>query len=139
MIDIQPSQILYLEHSDARLYTEVIQTVRHCRLWARPLMLVQGLPPDPYQRQQAIEAAAADVASCALTLYDLKAAPDLVWPVSAFHTAFDTDFFSLLFHLKLSDSVGDAQTVRQHFDRFLQGCCQIYDSADSARYPTVFS
>lgn len=134
MLDIQPSQILYLEYSDARLYTEVIQTVSRKRLWARPLMLVQGLPRDPYYRQQAITTAAVDLDNCALKLLDLKSSPDLVWPRDAFHIAFDTDFFSLLFHLKISEHPIDSEEVRQQFKQFVQGCWQKYTtSADTTR------
>ncbi|MEM9162659.1 MAG: hypothetical protein AAGC54_06265 [Cyanobacteria bacterium P01_F01_bin.4] len=130
MLDIQPSQILYLEYGDARLYTEVIQTVSRNRLWARPLMLVQGLPRDPYYRQQAITTAAVDLDNCALALHDLKSSPDLVWPRDAFHIAFDTDFFSLLFHLKISEHPIDSEEVRQQFKNFVQGCWQKYTASD---------
>lgn len=134
MLDIQPSQILYLEYADARLYTEVIQIVSRNRLWARPLMLVNGLPKDSYYRQQAITAAAVDLENCALTLHDLKASPDLVWPREAFHAAFDTDFFSLLFHLKISERPVDSDEVRQQFKCFLQGCWNSYTaSADNTK------
>ncbi|MEM8804523.1 MAG: hypothetical protein AAGF01_00555 [Cyanobacteria bacterium P01_G01_bin.38] len=129
MLDIQPSQILYLEYGDARLYIEVIQTVSRNRLWARPLMLVQGLPRDPYHRQQAITTAAVDLDNCALTLLDLKSSPDLVWPRDAFHIAFDTDFFSLLFHLKISERPIDSEEVRQQFKQFVQGCWQKYTAS----------
>jgi hypothetical protein len=124
MTRITPSQILYLEYGDARLYAEAIQTADRHRLWARPLMLVAGLPRDTYQRQGAIASAAADLDDCQLHLYDLDFAPDLVWPVNAFQVAFDTDFFSLLFHLKMSGSTADTQTAQARFNRFLQDCWQ---------------
>jgi hypothetical protein len=122
MVTIKPSQIVFLEHQDARLYTEVIQTAGFQRLWARPLMLVRGLPEDDYLRQQAISRAATDLNRCTLELYDLKAAPDLVWPQAAFNIAFDTDFFSLLFHLRVSDSTPENPIAQHQFNCFLQAC-----------------
>ena len=44
-MSIAPSQILYLEHGSARLYAEAIQIITERHLcWARPTLLIQGLP-----------------------------------------------------------------------------------------------
>ncbi len=106
-MSIAPSQILYLEHGSSRLYAEAIQIVEARRLcWARPTLLICGLPEtkssDSADRQAAIAQAAAHPESSALSLYDLKDCPDLIWPATFFSIAFDIDFFTLLIQIKLS-------------------------------------
>lgn len=128
MVNINPGQIVYLEHADQRLYTEVIQLTDSQRLWCRPLMLVCQLPQTPW-RQQAIEKAAHHPEESDLELYDLKTAPDLLWPLQPFQPAFDTDFFSLLFYLRIDDANAARAGAKQKFDRFIQTCW--HDSRDS--------
>lgn len=120
MVSIKPSQIIYLEHIDARLYAEAIQLAGAHRIWARPMMLVRGLPNEPYFRQQAIATAAADLENSSLDLYDLKGAPDLVWPAQSFQIAFDVDVFSLLFYLTISEASIDSDQVLAQFNQFLR-------------------
>ncbi len=123
MIPIQPLQIVYIEHRDARLYAEVIQTANRDRIWSRPLMLVVGLPHRPDGRRQAIAEAAENPDHTSLQLFDLEQSPDLVWPMDAFQPAFDTEFFSLMVHSKVSHhhSPEQAQRALRHF---LQDCWQ---------------
>lgn len=104
-MSVVPSQILYLEHGSTRLYAEAIQVVENRHLcWARPTLLIQGLPETNRQevRQEAIAVAATDPAHSELTLYDLEGGPDLIWPLELFQIAFDLDFFSLLVQLKMT-------------------------------------
>ena len=96
---IAPSQILYLENGSSRLYAEAIQIVESRRLcWARPTLLIQGLPTegDLADRQAAIATAAAHPESSELSFYGLEDCPDIIWPVALFNLAFDIDFFSLI-------------------------------------------
>lgn len=122
MVNINPGQIVYLESLDQRLYVEAIQLAGAVRLWCRPLMLVCQLPYGSRQQQLMIAKAATDPEMCSLDLYDLKTAPDLVWPIDKFKMAFDTDFFALLFHLRISESSGFEDLAKQQFQNFLQTC-----------------
>ena len=108
-MSIMPSQILYLEHGSSRLYAEAIQIVEaRCLCWARPTLLIRGLPEErnlktsSENRQAAIAHAATHPETSKLSLYDLKDCPDLIWPTALFSIAFDIDFFALLVQLKLS-------------------------------------
>lgn len=122
MVNINPGQIVYLEYLDQRLYAEAIQLAGSVRLWCRPLMLVCCLPYDSKQQQLMIAKAAADPETCSLELYDLKTAPDLVWPIDRFKLAFDTDFFALLFHLRIADNGGPEDLAKQRFQHFIHTC-----------------
>lgn len=122
MININTGQIVYLECLDQRLYAEAIQVAGSVRLWCRPLMLVGHLPHDSRQQQRVIAIAATDPETCDLDLYDLKTAPDLLWPIHSFKMAFDTDFFALLFHLRISEDNGSEALAKQHFQNFLHTC-----------------
>ncbi|ESA31984.1 hypothetical protein N836_27920 [Leptolyngbya sp. Heron Island J] len=122
MVNINPGQIVYLECLDQRLYVEAIQLAGSARLWCRPLMLVGHLPHGSRQQQLMIAKAAADLEACSLELYDLKTAPDLVWPIDRFKLALDTDFFALLFHLRIADDTGPEELAKQRFQYFLHTC-----------------
>ena len=112
-MSVVPSQILYLEHGTSRLYAEAIQVVEQRHLcWARPTLLIQGLPAssssalgsrlEQQARQAAIAEAATDPTRSALSLYDLEECPDLIWPLALFEIACDVDFFALLIQLKVN-------------------------------------
>ena len=122
MVSINPGQIVYLECLDQRLYAEAIQLAGSVRLWCRPLMLVCHLPYGSRQQQMMIAEAAAKPETCHLDLYDLKTAPDLVWPMNRFKLAFDTDFFALLFYLRIADNNDSEDLAKQHFQHFLHTC-----------------
>ncbi|MBT9313292.1 hypothetical protein [Leptothoe kymatousa] len=124
MNTINPGQIVYLECLDKRLYAEAIQVAGSVRLWCRPLMLVSNLPHDSHQQQAVIADAAIDPETCSLELFDLKTAPDLVWPLESFKMAFDTDFFALLFHLRIMDNSEAEGPAKQQFQHFLHSCWQ---------------
>ncbi|MBX2864300.1 MAG: hypothetical protein KTR27_12180 [Leptolyngbyaceae cyanobacterium MAG.088] len=122
MVSITPGQIVYLECLDQRLYAEAIQLAGSVRLWCRPLMLVCQLPYGSRQQQMMIAQAAAAPETCELELYDLQTAPDLVWPMNRFKLAFDTDFFSLLFYLRIADKIEHEDLAKQYFQHFLHTC-----------------
>ncbi|MEM9265091.1 MAG: hypothetical protein AAGA46_06170 [Cyanobacteria bacterium P01_F01_bin.13] len=137
MININTGQIVYLECLDQRLYAEAIQLAGSVRLWCRPLMLVCHLPYGSRQQQLTIAAAATDPETCNLDLYDLKTAPDLVWPIDRFKLAFDTDFFALLFHLRISDDTGPEEMAKQRFQHFLQMCWNNGESRDDTSQSSI--
>ncbi len=118
---VVPSQILYLEHSSSRLYTEAIQVVdtRHL-CWSRPSLLIQGLPESSTGRQDAISAAVVSPEDSVLQLYDLEGCPDLIWPLSLFQLAYDIDFFSLLIQLKISTGDATQRSGNGEFNAFIR-------------------
>ena len=122
MIPIQPLQIVYMEHRDARLSAEVIQTANRDRIWSRPLMLVLGLPNRTDRRRRAITEAAENPDQSALRFFDLEQSPDLVWPMDAFEPAFDTEFFSLMVNLKVSNKSASTEQAQRALRHFLQSC-----------------
>ena len=95
-------------------------------------MLVCHLPYGSSQQQQMIAAAAANLEACNLALYDLKTAPDLVWPMERFKLAYDTDFFALLFHLRIADNTSSENLAKQHFQHFLHMCWNHQGADDDA-------
>ena len=118
MFDIQPHQIIYLEHENTRLYVEVIQMVKARKLcWARPLALLAqtsaftGTPITPDFSY---------LGSDNLSLYDLDESPDILWPIELFHPALDTEVLPLLSRLGSQKQKGDTQLNRQHLSRFIQ-------------------
>lgn len=120
-MSVVPSQILYLEHGPSRLYAEAIQIVSERQLcWARPVLLIQGLPEDvsSSERQRAIADTAQSPESSTLTLYDLEDCPDLIWPIAPFQLAYDLDFISLIAQLKIAPS-GSTQRSRRQFNDFI--------------------
>lgn len=87
----QPRQIVCLEHENIRLYTEVIEVVasRHI-CWVRPLMLVVPVADNDLLPESSSEQ---------LTLYDLRQGADLLWPISLFRPALDTEVIPLVVQL----------------------------------------
>ena len=79
--DFHPRQIVCLQHESSNLYAEVIQVI-HSRpvCWVRPLLLAEFPPGD----------------SCQPLIYDLRSTADLVWPLSLFRSALDTEVIPLL-------------------------------------------
>ncbi|MGB7087409.1 MAG: hypothetical protein WBD47_17760 [Phormidesmis sp.] len=122
-MSVVPSQILYLEHESSRLYAEAIQIIdtRHL-CWARPTLLIEGLPVKDSQRtrQDIISTAAHSPEQSPLHLYDLEGGPDLIWPLALFHVALDIDFFSLILHLKTSPDKTDQQRSSRQLNDFVR-------------------
>ncbi|WP_333139321.1 MULTISPECIES: hypothetical protein [unclassified Microcoleus] len=90
-LNFKPGQIVSLECGDACLHSEVIQVVEARQVcWVRPLMLV-------------VSAWGKDL-SAEYTLSDLRDGADLLWPLSLFREAFDTEVISLLTELHSLDA-----------------------------------
>lgn len=84
--DMQPHQILCLEHQDTSLYGEVIQVINERNLcWLRPIVLVQ-------RKQQDLEDT--------VTLFDLHQGADLLYPLTLFRIALDTEVLPILVQLE---------------------------------------
>ena len=110
----QPCQILYLEHECDRLYVEVVQIVAIRQMcWARPLMLVtSSAPPSTTHSFTEVDK---------LTLHDLRQAPDLLWPISLFQAALDSDVIALLSQLYALQTQTEAtHLARQLLNTFTQ-------------------
>ncbi|NEQ27551.1 MAG: hypothetical protein F6K28_52820, partial [Microcoleus sp. SIO2G3] len=97
--NFQPLQILCLELDRLRLYVEVIQVATPRQVcWVRPLMLAE----------------AGDSPNCAPTLlHDLWQCADLLWPVTAFRAAIDTEVLPLLAQLDETVQPDKERVARQ--------------------------
>ncbi len=114
----QPSQILCLEHRNARLYAETIQIVERRQLvWVRPLVLSESSAPDDSR-----------------ILHDLRQGADLVWPLSLFRAAVDTEVIPLLMQLDgiPKSTPNDDREVRRRLHEFVR---QVW-LAHPDRFPT---
>ena len=103
----QPHQIVCLEKAWKRLYCEVIQVIpQKQRCWVRPLLLVTTINQDRENEE--------------LISYDMRQSVDLVWSLSAFRPALDTEVIPLLQRLSLSDQ-GDSnpEEARQQLRQFI--------------------
>jgi hypothetical protein len=90
-LNFKPGQIVSLECGDACLHSEVIQVVEARQVcWVRPLMLVV--------------LGSGNQSSAEYTLSDLRDGADLLWPLSLFRAAVDTEVISLLTQLHSLDS-----------------------------------
>jgi hypothetical protein len=95
-LNFKPGQIVSLECGDACLHSEVIQVVEARQIcWVRPLMLVGLVSGKDVSSQQWPEE---------YTLSDLRDGADLLWPLSLFRAAVDTEVISLLTQLQSLDS-----------------------------------
>ncbi len=119
----QPRQIVCLEHENTRLYTEVIEVVTARQIcWVRPLMLAVSPLGNDY-----LPAFSPDQ----LKLYDLRQGADLLWPVSLFRVALDTEVIPLLVQL---DNPGEGQQANnaeahQQLSRFIR---QVWQASKNA-------
>lgn len=90
-LNFKSGQIVSLECGDACLHSEVIQVVEARQVcWVRPLMLVV--------------LGSGNESSAEYTLSDLRDGADLLWPLSLFRAAVDTEVISLLTQLHSLDS-----------------------------------
>ncbi len=112
----QPHQIVFLDHENTRLYSEIIEFVESRQIcWVRPFMLT--LPMSVSSPEQ-------------LTLYDLRQGADLLWPASLFFPALDTEVIPLFVQLNdpsqeaLNNSDGHKQ-----LSCFVRKVWQAYSSA----------
>ncbi|MEG4054493.1 MULTISPECIES: hypothetical protein [unclassified Microcoleus] len=90
-LNFKPGQIVSLECGDACLHSEVIQVVEARQVcWVRPLMLVVSVSGKDSPTEY--------------TLSDLRDGADLLWPLSLFRAALDTEVISLLTQLHSLDA-----------------------------------
>ncbi len=94
-LNFKPGQIVSLECGNACLHSEVIQVVEARQIcWVRPLMLVGLVSGKDLSDRWPEE----------YTLSDLRDGADLLWPLSLFRAAFDTEVISLLSQLQSLES-----------------------------------
>jgi hypothetical protein len=106
----QPGQIVYLEHGDRRLYAEVIQVVLPRQLcWVRPLLLVIYSLEAPLTN-------------------DLRESSDLLWPLSLFQPALDTEVISILSEVLTKQAKSEIDTIvaKQRLHEFVDKLWQAY-------------
>ena len=111
------NQIICLEHEETRLYAEVIQIVQTRHLcWARPLMLaVSPLHPDIVAKPP--------------ILYDLRQGADLLWPLSLFRPALDTEVVSQLAQLQATKAQsGGCQIAHRQLSLFIRQVWQAHQT-----------
>ncbi|MEG4813631.1 hypothetical protein [Microcoleus sp. K5-D4] len=90
-LNFKPGQIVSLECGDACLHSEVIQVVEARQVcWVRPFMLVVSVSGKDSPTEY--------------TLSDLRDGADLLWPLSLFRAALDTEVISLLTELHSLDA-----------------------------------
>jgi hypothetical protein len=113
--DFQANQIVCLEYEGVYLYGEVIQVVTSRQLcWVRPLMLVNLISDDEH------------------TLWDLRDGADLLWPLSLFRVAFDTEVIPFLMELHSLDDTDGKEAILAH-RKLREFIGQIWQA-----YPSVF-
>lgn len=120
----KPNQIVCLEHENTYLYSEVIEVVESRQTcWVRPLMLVVGSPGSELLSL---------VSPDQLSLYDLRLGADLLWPISLFRPAVDTEVIPLL--LQLDDQAAqvahngshNSQEAHKKLSFFVHQVWQVY-------------
>lgn len=101
-LEFQTGQIVSLEHSDRRLYAEVIQVVVSRQLcWVRPLLLVAFTLEPPL-------------------IIDLRDASDLLWSVNSFQPALDTEVISFLSQILAKEpKPGQTSYTKQQLNQFI--------------------
>lgn len=121
---ITAGQIVYLEHRQQRLYAEVIQVVTdRQRCWARPLFLAEvhaacGDQRSPGSPLLALQPFSPTTVDC----YSLADSSDIVWPISQFQPALDTEVMALLSQIqqKTAEAEAGAPSNRHyHLRRFM--------------------
>jgi hypothetical protein len=118
-LNFKPGQIVSLECGDACLHSEVIQVVEARQVcWVRPLMLVVLVSGKDSSEEY--------------TLSDLRDGADLLWPLSLFRAAVDTEVISLLTQLHSLDSEKKDAVIASR---------QLKDFVDRvwAAFPTAFN
>ena len=103
------NQIICLEHEETYLYGEVIQLIPIRRMcWFRPICMTKS----NFDRNGNLENS---------FLIHLRSGSDLLWPISLFRPALDTEVISLLTDLDDSDkSEQAARFDRQHLNQFVR-------------------
>ena len=108
-------QIVSLEHEGTRLYAEIIQVVESRQMWwVRPLLL--GFFPCGFQPS--------DQPS---PIYDLRSSAHLLWPMTLFRPAFDTEVMPLLSHLlALEPQLEQEPAAQQQLNQFVHKVWQAH-------------
>lgn len=104
---LQPNQIVCLEHHNNCLYGEAIDLVTNRGLcWFRPVCLVLkfdgGLELEPAR------------------LIDLQSGSDLLWPAALFRPALDTEVIDYLPQLKDDRAEVDKISNKQYLNQFVR-------------------
>jgi hypothetical protein len=133
---ITAGQIVYLEHRQQRLYAEVIQVVvERQRCWARPLFLAEAHPPDIDQLVSNSPVLGFQMFTPAeIDCYSLADSSDILWPISQFQPALDTEVIALLSQIqnKVVDADPGHQSNRHyHLRRFMSQIWEQDTAADS--------
>jgi hypothetical protein len=110
--NFQPLQIVCLEHLATCLYAEVIQVVESRQVcWVRPLLLVKsatGIEP---------------------LILDLRSTIDLLWSLTAFRPALDTEILPFLTSIFASTPPQQSNIyARQQLNSFMQKLWQAQKS-----------
>lgn len=102
-LELQPGQILCLEHGDQNLYVELIQLVIARNLcWVRPLLLVNNSGESP-------------------VLQDLRNSSDLLWQVNLFRVALDTEVITYFHQLLAKEPQANSEPLaKQQLNHFIQ-------------------
>jgi hypothetical protein len=119
-----PGQILYLEDSTTRLYSETIQTIPDRQLcWARPLALVTG---------QLVTGQ--DASDQSFTWVDLREGSDLLLPIALFQVALDTEMIPVFMALEGANrqdtsldklvSAANRREAHQQMQAFIRQICR---------------
>jgi hypothetical protein len=120
-LNFKPGQIVSLECGNACLHSEVIEVVEARQIcWVRPLMLVGLVPAKDLSQQWSEE----------YTLSDLRDGADLLWPLSLFRAALDTEVISLLSELQSRDSdKKDSAIASRQLRNFVDRVWEAFPSA----------
>ncbi len=117
-VNFQSHQIVCLEYEQTYLYSEVIQVIEQRRMcWVRPWILAIFPAETSFFSWNGQEK----------TLYNLRLTADLVWPLSLFRPALDTEVIPLLEKLDIppKDSE-DEQKSRQRLNSFVNQLWQAH-------------
>ncbi|MEA5535676.1 hypothetical protein [Crocosphaera sp. XPORK-15E] len=106
-----PHQIVCLEHDDHRLYCEVIQVVElRQRCWVRPLFLAVIAEDRQVYHQL----------SMPKVLIDVRSTSDLLYPITLFRVALDTEVIPLLTEIETQKTSPESrQEAKEKLRQFI--------------------
>lgn len=108
-VNFQVNQIICLEHQNLCLYGEVIELIPLRQLcWFRPICLSKL----DHEHDSNLESS---------ELIDLQSGSDLLWPITLFRPALDTEVIYLLVELNnIRESVTSKKANRQYLNKFVR-------------------